>query len=179
MLVAGEVHRGFAAWAFMVVAMMVPLVVEPIRTTAARSLWRRRHRAIALFLTGYLTTWIGAGVAAILLARLLGLSEESPRLLVAAGFALAAGWQLSPAKRRALNACHRTVPLAPHGARADRDCLRHGAWTGARCVTSCWPLMLACALAGHAPAVLLGVTLMLTGERYLRRPGRPFLRIPG
>lgn len=175
-LVAEGVHRPFAAWSLMVIAMMVPLVVGPIRTTAARSLWHRRHRAIAIFLAGYLTLWLAAGVAASLLASLLGVhgGSEHP-LLVASGFALAAGWQLAPAKRRALNACHRTMPLAPRGSRADRDCFHYGVRIGVYCLTSCWALMLACMLMGHATAVLVGVSLVLAGERYLRRPGRRLL----
>lgn len=37
-------------WLLMVVAMMFPFIIGPVRGTAIRSLWRRRHRAIASFL---------------------------------------------------------------------------------------------------------------------------------
>jgi predicted metal-binding membrane protein len=175
-LLADGVHRRMAAWSFMVVAMMVPLLVGPIRTTAARSLWHRRHRAIAIFLAGYLTLWIAAGVGVALLSSLLGLNGGSPHaLVVASSFALAAGWQLAPAKRRALNACHRTMPLAPRGGRADRDCFRYGARIGVYCLASCWALMLACMLTGHTTEVLVGVALVLAEERYLRLTGRGLL----
>src|SRR5947207_1798316 len=49
-------------WLIMVVAMMLPLVTGSIRIAAARSVWGRRHRAIAGFLFGYLGVWILAGV---------------------------------------------------------------------------------------------------------------------
>src|SRR5215470_10286257 len=39
-----------AHWMAMVPAMMFPLLISPLRIVAARSLWRRRHRAILQFL---------------------------------------------------------------------------------------------------------------------------------
>ena len=60
--IAAAATIAFAQWLLMVVAMMVPLAAGAIRTTAARSLWRRRHRAIAAFLAGYLAPWAIAGV---------------------------------------------------------------------------------------------------------------------
>jgi predicted metal-binding membrane protein len=178
LLVGQSVHRHFAGWSLMVVAMMVPLVVGPIRTTAARSLWRRRHRAIAIFLAGYLTLWLAAGAGFFLLMSIVGVNAGSPSpLLVASAFALALGWQLAPAKRRALNACHRTMPLAPRGSRADRDCFRYGLRIGAYCLTSCWALMLVCMVAKHAMGALVAVAVVLAAERYLRRPSGRQLRI--
>ena len=41
----------------MVIAMMVPLTLANVRYVALSSLWRRRHRAIAGFLVGYLAVW--------------------------------------------------------------------------------------------------------------------------
>jgi predicted metal-binding membrane protein len=182
LLVGEGAHRHFAAWSLMVVAMMVPLVVGPIRTTAARSLWRRRHRAIAIFLAGYLILWLAAGAGFFLLLSVLGVNAGSPSpLLIASAFALALGWQLAPAKRRALNACHRTMPLAPRGSRADRDCFRYGLRIGAYCLMSCWALMLACLITGHATPALAVITLVLTAERYWRldlsRPGMVMARM--
>ena len=46
---ASTIARSLGRWMLMIVAMMVPLLIGPIRTTATRSLWRRRHRAIAAF----------------------------------------------------------------------------------------------------------------------------------
>lgn len=152
--------------------MMLPLVVGGIRTTAARSLWRRRHRAIALFIGGYLGAWLIAGVGISTLQHALPTLHSLPAQLVpAVGFLLATTWQTTATKWRAFSACHRTMPLAPLGWQADRDCLRFGWRTGGSCVASCWALMLACAFAGHAFAPLLAVTVLLALER-LTPPGQ-------
>jgi predicted metal-binding membrane protein len=50
-------------WMFtlMVAAMMIPATIGSIRTTAARSLWRRRQRAVAEFLVAFVGAWIVFG----------------------------------------------------------------------------------------------------------------------
>ncbi len=65
-----------AAWMLMVVAMMFPLVIGSVRTVAARSLWRRRHRAIAGFLTGYAGAWFLVGLVASMLIALVHTSAD-------------------------------------------------------------------------------------------------------
>src|SRR5262245_3700540 len=52
----------FAHWMVMVPAMMFPLMISPLRIVAARSLWRRRDRAILEFLLGYMTAWALPGI---------------------------------------------------------------------------------------------------------------------
>ena len=42
----------------MVIAMMVPLTIRNVRHVAQSSMWRRRHRAIAVYLVGYLAVWL-------------------------------------------------------------------------------------------------------------------------
>jgi len=162
-----------AAWVLMALAMMVPLVVFALRVTAARSLWRRRDRAIGEFLLGYLGAWLAAGAGFAALDVILSLEtwlRPLPWLGGAIGFAVAALWQLAPARRRALQACHRTVPLAPHGWRADRDCVRFGWLTGGQCLLSCWPLMVACALVDHGLSAMLCAAAIGAAERYGVRP---------
>jgi predicted metal-binding membrane protein len=165
-----------ALWLLMVVAMMVPLVLEPIRATAARSLWRRRHRAIGGFLLGYVGPWLIVGGVISVVEVALGVTERlDPTAGAALGFAVAAVWQLAPRKWQALQACHRTAPLAPRGWRADRDCVRYGWSIGRSCVVSCWALMLACVLAGHSlPAMMVAATVA-TADRYLVRPEQPLI----
>ena len=150
----------------MVLAMMVPLQRFSIRVTATRSLWRRRDRAIGGFLIGYLSPWLLVGGCVAALEVALG------RLpwLGGVGFGIAAVWQLTPVKARALRACHRSVPLAPRGWRADRDCFRFGWLTGGQCVLSCWALMLACVLAGHSLTAMVCVSIVGVAERYVFRP---------
>ena len=158
-------------WSLMVVAMMLPLVLPSVRVTAARSLWPRRHRAIGGFLVGYLSPWLLVGLATSLLVVALGLDRWLGLPLAGAvGFALAAAWQVTPAKGRALRSCDRTAPLAPRGWRADRDCVRYGWMIGGRCLVSCWALMLACVLGGHGLAAMAGASVVGAAERYTTRP---------
>jgi hypothetical protein len=164
-------HTAFAhelaSWMLMVAAMMVPLVLHAVRTTAVSSFWVRRHRAVAGFLIGYLAPWLVIGVAAS------GLREGSwAHTYAAAGlsFGIAALWQQTPMHRRALIACHIRQPLVPLGWRADFDCLRFGGAVGIACVWSCWPLMLACTFAGHSPIALAGCMVVGAAERWSFRP---------
>ena len=158
-----------ATWVLMILAMMVPLVLGSIRFTAVRSFWRRRHRAIAGFLTGFLGLWVVAGAFALAGVFLLE-SVVEPRSAAAAGFLLAAGWQYTPMKRRALVACHATTPLAPQGRRADLDCVRYGWTIGLRCLVACWALMLGFVVAGHGLALMAGVASIAIVDRYSWRP---------
>jgi hypothetical protein len=50
--------QGMPGVVAMVIAMMAPLTLANVRHVALSSLWRRRHRAIAAFLVGYLAVWI-------------------------------------------------------------------------------------------------------------------------
>ncbi len=80
----------------MPVAMIPPLAVPLIRHVAVRSLAERRPRAWAAFLLGTLAPWLLVAMGAAAAMRCL------PAWMAATGFALAALWQLTPLKRRAL-----------------------------------------------------------------------------
>ena len=155
------------AWMTMSVAMMLPAVVPQMRWTAQGSFWHRRHRAIAGFVAGYLVPWCALGllVSLLLTARW----THSPAVPLSL-FLLAAAWQRTPVYRVARRACHRTIPLAPLGWRADRDCLRYGFMIGTACVRSCWPLMLACAATGHGLIAMAGGCLLAVLEGWSPRP---------
>jgi predicted metal-binding membrane protein len=156
--------------ALMVVAMMPPLVILPVRHAAFRSLWWRRHRAIAGVLVGYTSVWMLVGVATVIANfALIGAQPDSDRSIGALGLAVAAGWQLTPFKLRALAACNRSVPLVPNGWRADLSCLRYGLVLGRHCVASCWALMLCPFLAAHDLVLMVAVIAVAVAERYLRR----------
>jgi predicted metal-binding membrane protein len=157
-------------WLVMTVAMMVPLTVASIRTTAARSLWSRRERAIVGFLLGYLGPWLIAGMAVTMLEAGPGHDTFGSPAVAAAGCAVAAAWQITPAKGAALRACHRTKPLAPTGWRADGDCLGYGWMIGGWCIVSCWALMLATVLAGHSLAAMAAASGIALVERVRPRP---------
>jgi predicted metal-binding membrane protein len=169
--VAGTLH-----WSVMVVAMMLPAIVDSIRITAARSVWARRHRAIGGFLVGYLLPWTILGLGTSVLVAELRLDTRLPLPAMAAfGFGVAAAWQLTAVKWRAVRSCHRTAPLAPRGWRADLDCVRYGWAIGGRCVTSCWALMLACLLARHGLVAMTCATVIGAAERYSDKPSKPAL----
>jgi hypothetical protein len=151
-------------WSLMVCAMMLPLVSPHLRVTAARSLWKRRHRAMAGFLCGYAAMWIGAGV---LLATVV---NEFSWLVAARGvavsaFLLASAWELTGVRRRALSASHAMLPLSPSGWRADFDVLRYGGFVGSRCVVVCGLTMIACALSGHNRPVMVALSGVMYGGR--------------
>jgi hypothetical protein len=160
----------FLNWGLMVVAMMVPLMLEPLRWVAFQSFRDRRHRAVLLFLLGFLVPWLGVGVGA---AWLRTLDWSHNPLLPSGMFALAALWVLVPVRMQALVSCHLTVPLAPSGWPADRDCLRVSLRLGASCVVTCGFLMLACVLTGHNLLAMLGGTVLGALEyRSFRPPTR-------
>lgn len=155
----------------MVVAMMPPLVLGAIRATSRGSLWCRRNRAIGVFLVGYLSPWLILGLVVAAMTAELGLGDRSGLpALAAVGFGVAAAWQITSVKRRALWSCHRTAPLAPDGWRANRDCIHYGWDIGKRCLVSCWALMLACALAGHSLPAMVCAGGLAAAERYTARP---------
>ena len=171
----GSEPRSIAAttmhWQLMVVAMMIPLTVPSLRFAAFRSLWPRRHRAIAMFLTGYLAIWLLVGVSiACLLAWEPRLTDVWKKGATAAAFVLVAAWQWTPMKRRALVKCHATVPLAPRGWRADRDAIRFGWMAGRSCFVNCGISMVACTLTGHHAVALVACAWMAFQERYSWRP---------
>jgi predicted metal-binding membrane protein len=156
-------------WLLMVAAMMLPMTAMALRHVAMRSFRARRGRAMAVFVAGYGLVWLAAApvfAAAAFAGRMLA---GEGLLTLGAALALAAAWQATPAKRRALRRCHRTAPLAPSGWRADRDCFVFGLDHGRSCLAACWPLMLAAIAAGH-PAAMLAAGLFALAERRILAP---------
>jgi hypothetical protein len=152
-------HQGTAAswwhWMVMVAAMMLPLKIDGVRWTAERSLWSRRNRSIAGYLAGYAGVWALVGIPLAWAGTALELTHRLDWMVGAAiGLLIAAAWLLTPWKAVAVRLCHRTLPLAPLGWKADRDCVRYGWMSGCGCAFNCWPLMLACWLSGHSLAVM-------------------------
>jgi predicted metal-binding membrane protein len=155
-----------SGWALMVAAMMLPLLVAPLRHVRDRSFARRRARAMLLFVAGYMVAWMIAGVG--LQAMALAARWAAPEPLLCFGLAAAAAalWQVSPAKQWCLNRCHRQPHLAAFGAAADRDAFEFGLTNGASCVGACWALMLLPLLAGHGHFfAMIAVTLFIFAER--------------
>jgi predicted metal-binding membrane protein len=170
-----------AGWALMLVAMMSPTLIAPIRHVDERSFKHRRARSVTLFVLGYAAIWMTAG--SVLLAAKLVLSLLAPQSYLPAAVVglIAFVWQCSPIKQRCLNRGHNHSELAAFGIAADRDTLRFGITHGAWCVGSCWALMLFPMLlsVGHF-AAMAAVTFLMISER-LEQP-RPLswrLRVRG
>lgn len=167
-----------AAWTVMVVAMMVPAALPAIRSIALASLWSRRQRAIAVFLGSYLAVWLAFGAIAVQAGEAAGaLVDGSEATMLALALALAAAWELTPQKRRALRACHVIVPPPPHGWRADAGCARAGLIYGRGCVLSCWALMLPMVVGGHASMPLMALLAGIVAAQKLLVRG-PELGVP-
>jgi hypothetical protein len=156
------------ATAVMVVAMMVPLTLANVRHVALSSLWRRRHRAMAAFLVGYLCCW---GVVQTVIQGTLGSLAPFLGWTLVAGLVMVSAvlWEVSPGRKRRLRRCGLTVPLAPRGWRADTACARYGVITGLNCVTTCWALMAAVAAFSHSVLVMAVVFGVQISDRYQRR----------
>lgn len=165
------------AWLLMIVAMMAPLLPPTIGHVRSRSLPQRRPRAIALFLAGYLTIWMSAGLVLVGIALAIRLSFPAAYMAPALALLLALIWQVSPLKQRFLNACHALPNLAAFGWAADRDALLYGLTHGRQCFGNCWALMLLPLLFGeyHVAAMAI-VTVFLSAER-LERPALPSWRL--
>jgi predicted metal-binding membrane protein len=165
---AVTVAAALPMWGGMTVAMMLPGALPALRHVAHHSLRRRRRRAMAEFLGVYLVGWTLAGGG---LLAALAWTRPDRGVVLPLALAAAAGYQLSPAKRRALQRCHRSAPLPPSGPRATRGVARFAALNATGCLASCWALMLVMTLAPAAqPAWMLGLTAAITAEKRAERP---------
>jgi predicted metal-binding membrane protein len=155
-----------SGWALMLAAMMLPLVVAPLRHVRDRSFARRRARAMPLFVLGYFAVWMAAGVVLQTAALVALWTVPLPLVWLGLAFAVAMVWQVSPAKQWCLNRCHRRPQLAAFEPAADRDAFHFGLTNGAACAGGCWALMMLMLLAGRGqfPA-MIAITLFLFAER--------------
>ena len=171
------VLAGLPGWSVMVVAMMVPATLPAVRHVGLNSMRRRRERAMAIYTTVYVGAWALFGVTALgahhVLTVHLGVGDTGA---LALALAVAAGWQLTRAKRRALYACGRTVPLPPIGHRADAACARYALLHARRCMQSCWAIMLVMVAVGQSSLVwMVALTALVVAEELTVR-GRRFTR---
>jgi len=171
------VVEGLPSWSLMVVAMMVPVTLPAVRYVGLNSMRRRRHRAMALYTTVYVGVWVLFGLVALgtehFLSVHLGIAEP---VLLALALVVAGSWQLTRAKRRALFACGRTVPLPPLGRRANAGCARFALLHAWRCIQSCWAIMLVMVVAGHSSLVWMVVLTALVVAEELTVSGRRLTR---
>jgi predicted metal-binding membrane protein len=165
--------RWAAEWALMIVAMMFPLLVPMVRHVAARNFAARRERSVGLFLAGYGLVWLAAAAAssvALVVARAAFAAFDLAPWAGLICCALAALWQLSAAKVRAVKRCHGTVALRPWPPDAGRDAIGFGLLHGTRCVRACLPVMALPLLAGHGLGAMAAVSAILLAERARDQP---------
>jgi predicted metal-binding membrane protein len=157
--------------ALMAIAMMVPPAMPAIGYVGLNSLYWRRRRAVFEFVVFFLAVWVAYSV--VVLGAISSSGAAASPLAAAAALALAALWQLTPAKHRALQACHRTRPLPPKGWRATAGVADFGLHNGAACLASCWALMLTTAFIGLPKlAWMAALTGLITAERLSLKPRR-------
>jgi hypothetical protein len=155
-------------WGVMVLAMMLPIVAPYARRVAMRSVWQRRHRAMACFVLGYLGVWFAVGAVVVAAVAALG----APAVALPVVLLAAAGWQVSAPRRRVMRRCGSLRPCA-----GDRDCAEAGVRLGARCAFTCGPVMAAMAVS-HGLLLMSALFCVLLSERARgpnpgRRAGRP------
>lgn len=160
-------------WGLMVVAMMLPKLLMPLQTLRLQSLKRHRLPNSLLFVSGYLATWMLAGLP--LIAVIIGANLLLPQSYVAAAVVgvIAVVWQFSPLKQRFLNLGHEHQVLPAFGWRAFYEAFAYGFTHGLWCVGAGWALMLFPMLlpAGHNLAMLVATVVMLS--EHLENPRFP------
>jgi predicted metal-binding membrane protein len=156
--------------AMMVVAMMSPLLIEPLQHVRDRSSPTRRGRATLLCIAGYMAIWMIAGAVLQTMALAVRLAVPAPLLCLCLAVVTAVLWQVTPAKRWCLNRLHRRPVLAPFGAAADRDAISFGLTSGACCAGACWALMLVPFFVIHHHLLWMIAVTVLVGTERLHRP---------
>jgi predicted metal-binding membrane protein len=165
--------RWAAEWVLMIVAMMFPLLAPMVRHVAARNFAAQRERSVGLFVASYALVWLAAAAASSVALVAVRSALQAIDLAAWTGLiccALAAGWQLSAAKVRAVNRCHGTVPLRPWAPHASRDAIGFGLLHGTRCVRACLPVMVLPLAGGHSLAAMAAVFAILLAERARPKP---------
>lgn len=166
-------------WVLMLIAMMAPVLIMPIRHIRQRSFARRRTRFTALFVAGYGVIWLAAGVVVLAIELAIKILAPQSYLPAIALFVVALVWQFSPIKQRCLNGCHASSELSAFGAAADRDALAFGVAHGISCAGSCWSLMLFPMLLPEGHTVAMGAVSFLIFSERLEHPMPPSWRWRG
>jgi predicted metal-binding membrane protein len=136
-----QVTVGAVNWLLMLVAMMSPVLIQPIQFVRSSGLSRRRTRTTLLFVIGYSCVWVAAGAPMLAASEWLASFGPIPGLQPAIAVVVGIVWQCSPVKQVSLNRCHVFYELAAFGRAADVDAFRFGVTRGGWCLSSCWAFM--------------------------------------
>jgi len=165
----GSLIEGAAMWLLMTAAMALPGELPAAQYVATNSFARRRSSGVAVFVAVYFMVWLSFGLALTALFSRFGGASADP--LFAIALALAAGYELTPIKRRALARCHRGAALPPGGHRRVAAVSRFGWMNASGCVASCGPAMAAALLTPVAqPLAMVALAVAMSYERLTRRP---------
>jgi predicted metal-binding membrane protein len=160
---------GLGYCAAMAIAMMGPVALPAIRHVGVNTLAWRRGRAMLEFSVAYLAIWVAFEALVPLITRAIPRAREWSAFVIA--LIAASAWQLTPLKRMALRACHRSIPLPPTGARAELASIQFGLRNGLACLGTCWCLMLVVATAPSAHVSLsAAIAAVVACERLAERP---------
>src|SRR4029453_6439348 len=121
-------------WALMLTALVAPRLIPALRHVRARSLRRRRWRAVSLVTVAHAAVWTVAGIVLLAVASALRSVPGHADLAVLLGLVAAVTWQLSPLKQSCLNRHCTHPPISSLGGAADRDALRFGGPHAPRCL---------------------------------------------
>jgi hypothetical protein len=156
-----------AGWMAMVVAMMLPTTASGLHELSLRSYRDRRTRAHVLYVCTMLGVWLVAGLP---LVALRSWPASHDLRVAAVAFAMAALWALTPWRQALVQACHRTLPLAPSGLAADRSAVVQALVATMPCVAACGALMAGCLLTGHRLVPMLVGAAATWAEKVQFRP---------
>lgn len=178
---------GLLPWGLMVVAMMFPLLNEPIKHVSLSLRLYHRELGMSTFIIAYSLVWMLAALLFLLLS--LGVNEvlasSTPLvsgIMKSIGFILTGLIVWLPSRPTVMMKCSQTMPIRMHGWPLVSDSCLYGLKMGLACLNMCWPIMLALVFAHHNLALMYVVTTVLIGERYLlahtsRLPGYAWLTI--
>ncbi len=164
-------------WILMVMAMMLPKLIIPIRIIINQSFKNMGFLLVLLFVTGYILMWAVAGF--ILNIFIIFVNIQMPGSFTPAVILgiITFIWQFSPMKQKCLNKGHYHPVLAAWGLKAYRDAFSFGLTHGFWCVGAGWALMLFPMVLpqGHHFAMLIVTFIMLS--EHMEHPQVPRWRI--
>jgi predicted metal-binding membrane protein len=176
--VSASAASGLPGWLLMSVAMTVGGALPAAQYVAVNSFRRRRSSSVLLFLFVDLLLWASVGLPVLSVFAAVG---WRPSLVLASvTLAIAAGYELTSAKRASVNRCHRTIRL-PASTRSGLVAVGRFAWVNTSgCIGACLPAMFVMFAFGAAqPVAMVVLTATTTYGRLARRPGRARRRLAG
>lgn len=165
------ISKGMPSWIIMVIAMMFPLLNEPVRHVAFSVRSKDRDWCILGFLTGYIIIWSVAGMLFLLLPLFTDLitgirSSLVNGLINMSGFLLAAILIWLPVRPVLMMKCGYTAPIRIRGWNRYADSISYGMKMGGHCLNTCWAPMAALMLSHHNIYLMFIVTFVIIYERY-------------